>query len=255
MYAQIEITTVCNYRCFYCAGRDMPQEHMTWACFEDVLARLPEGRYTVSLQGEGEPMAHRDFWRMAERVAALGKVPFTITNGSLLRHPERVAARFETIGVSIDTLDPAEAERIGRLRLARVLKNLERLLAHMGAERVIVHTVDYGQPLAALREHLRRLGLQWQITQGVQQKPDYSYRYPQLVKLVRPSDYTYDCRYIAERSMRYYDVRGREMPCCFIKDLRGFQSADHIAAELAARRVPGCCTGCREILAPQQNAA
>jgi hypothetical protein len=253
MYAQVEITTICNFKCFYCAGRDMPQEHMTWECFEGVLRRLPEGRYTVSLQGEGEPMAHRDFWRMAERVTQLGKVAYTITNGSLMRHPQRLADAFEAIGVSIDTLDPVEAERIGRLRLPRVLKNLERLLAHMSAERVIVHTVDYGQPLGPLRDYLAGLGVKWQITQGIQQKPDYSYRYPHLVRLIRPADYTYACRYIEERSMRYFDVRGLEMPCCFIKDTRGYVSGDHIAAELAAKRVPGCCIGCREVLAPQHS--
>ena len=117
---------------------DGKRERRVWR-----LKKLPDGRYTVSLQGEGEPMAHRDFWRMAERVTQLGKVPYTITNGSLMRHPQRLADAFEAIGVSIDTLDAVEAERIGRLRLPRVLKNLERLLAHMSAERVIVHTVDY----------------------------------------------------------------------------------------------------------------
>ena len=250
MFAQIEITTICNYRCFYCAGRDMPQEHMTWDCFEAVIARLPPGRYAVSLQGEGEPMAHRDFWRMAARVEAAGKIPYTITNGSLIRDPRRLAAAFPTLGVSLDTLDPGEAERIGRLRLRNVLRNLDRLAACMAPDRIVVHTVDYGQPLGPLRAWLGERGFRHHVVQAIQQKPDYSYRYPALAKLYRPSDYTYACRRVDRRDMRYFDVRGTEMPCCFIKDARQFVSTDHIAEELAARRVPPCCAGCREILAP-----
>ena len=250
MFAQIEVTTICNYRCFYCAGRDMPQEHMTWACFEGVMARLPAGRYRVSLQGEGEPMAHRDFWRMAARVQEAGKIPYTITNASLVRDPERLAATFPVLGVSLDTLDPAEAERIGRLRLRNVLRNLERLAVFMAPGRIVVHTVDYGQPLGPLRAWLGARGLRNHVVQAIQQKPDYSYRYPALAKLYRPSDYTYACRRVDQRDFRYFDIHGVEMPCCFIKDARQFVSTDHIAAELAARRVPTCCAGCREILLP-----
>ena len=40
MFHQIEITTKCNFRCFYCAGRTMPQRHMTEATMNDILARL-----------------------------------------------------------------------------------------------------------------------------------------------------------------------------------------------------------------------
>jgi hypothetical protein len=58
---------------------------------------------------------------------------------------------FPRIGVSLDTLDAALAERIGRVQLPRVLRNLERLIEHMGSRRVELYTVNFGQPLVESR--------------------------------------------------------------------------------------------------------
>jgi hypothetical protein len=48
--------------------------------------------------------------------------------------------------------------------------------------------------------------------------------------------------------MRYYDIEGREMPCCFIKDVSTFTSIDALADSLLQGVVPPPCAGCREIM-------
>ncbi len=175
-FVQIEITTVCNFGCFYCAGREMPQRHMKPALFDKILASLPDVRLTISLQGEGEPTMHPYFWDMVGKVVMSGKSPYTITNGSNI-DIMRTVRLFPQIGVSLDTLDEDEAKRIGRFGLPGVLRNLEQLIVAMGPKRIIIHSVDYGQPLEALRSYVQGLGISRHVVQPIQPKADYSLRY------------------------------------------------------------------------------
>lgn len=251
-YIQIELTTVCNYACFYCAGRDMPQRHMAMAVFEQIMARLPApegGAATVSLQGEGEPTLHPQFWDMVHAVRAKGHRTYTITNGTRV-DAARFEQGFDSVGVSIDTLDAQEAERIGRFNLPKVLSHLEDLLAAMGPERVAVHTVSYGQAIEPLVAHLKQLGLRRHIVQPLQVKDDYAKRYtaqPVLQRLAPPPPTQFRCGFLEAPRMRYFDIDGREMPCCFIKDTSGYTSIDDLRQSLAVRQIPRPCAGCREL--------
>lgn len=224
----------------------MPQTHLGLVQFKEILDGLPPGRCKVSLQGEGEPTAHPDFWNMVQMVAARGKTPYTITNGSII-DAQRAAAMLPQIGVSLDTLDADEAHRIGRYKLHKVLANVDSLVTAMGPDRVIIHTVNYGQPLGPLREYLAARGMHRHLIQPLQSKPDYSYRYPERLLNMRAS-YHHRCQYVTQPFMRYYDIRGNEMPCPFIKDFQKFVSIPHVATELAQGRVPVSCVGCREIM-------
>lgn len=224
----------------------MPQVHMPWETFVSIVEALSPGPCKVSLQGEGEPTAHPDFWRMAELVASHGKMPYTITNGSVI-DPERAAKVFPRIGVSLDTIDPVEADRIGRFKLHKVLANVEALLARMGPDRLVIHTVNYGQPIDPLREYLAARNMRLHLVQPLQSKTDYSYRYPDLLPDAGRA-YHYRCRYVSRPFMHYYDMNGNQMPCCFIKDHRTFVSIEHIVSELAHGRVPPSCDGCRELM-------
>jgi len=243
-FIQIEITTKCNFECFYCAGRAMKQENMPWERFEQVLARLGAAPRVVSLQGEGEPTAHPEFWPMVDRLIELGHQPYTITNASLI-DPGQAAAKFRSIGVSVDTLDEAEAQRIGRYKLPRVLERVQALVALMGAARVTVHTVDYGQDIEAVSGFVRTLGAR-HIVQPIQLKPDYTKHYGKKPPVLFWR-HQKQCRYLEQPLMRYFAVDGREAPCCYIKDMSAFESAQHLRASLAAGTVPGTCVGCREI--------
>ena len=47
--------------------------------------------------------------------------------------------------------------------------------------------------------------------------------------------------------MRYFDVNGMELPCCFIKDTREFPGVDVMLQQMKGRHVPTVCDGCSEI--------
>ena len=246
MFYQVEITTHCNYRCFYCAGRDFPQAHMARERFMEILSRFAPGRHTVSLQGEGEPTVHPQFWEFVEEVAGRGHIPYTITNCSHIE-AQPAERHFPHLGVSLDTLDVVEANRIGRLKLTRALRNLEALVARMGPSRIIIHTVDYGQDLAPVRQFVAAKGLRHYI-QPLQPKADYAKRYPgQVTVSIHPATTSGPCRYLAEDRMRFFSLDGTEFPCCFIKDAKHYPGVEGLRREMLDHKVPFSCMGCAEI--------
>ncbi|MDP2109666.1 MAG: hypothetical protein Q8J94_02425 [Thiobacillus sp.] len=129
---------------------------------------------------------------------------------------------FPNLGISLDTVDEVEANRIGRLKLDCVLRNVDALLKSLGPERLIIHTVNYGQPMDALKDYLRVHRLTRHIIQPIQPKSDYARHYQDhpVKPLVKHAAGT--CRYLSRPLMRYFDVNGKELPCCFIKDARDF---------------------------------
>lgn len=252
MHIQIEVTTICNYQCFYCAGRDMPQRHMDMELFKGILKRIPPGQHRVSLQGEGEPTMHPHFWEMVEMVKQLGHTPYTITNGSIM-DPAQVIRFFPRIGISIDTIDPDEAHRIKRYKLRKVLKNLESLLKVYEARRIVIHTVDYGQDIKPLKSYLAGLGITKHVVQPLQVKDDYAYRYKELAAAPQKAC-SYNCEFVNSPIMRYYSLNGVEMPCCYIKDTSKFVSIEDIKQSLDNQIVPPACAGCGELYKDEKRA-
>jgi MoaA/NifB/PqqE/SkfB family radical SAM enzyme len=242
MIVQIELTTRCNFDCFYCAGRHMRQADMAYQEFVQVLERhiarygIPE---SVSLQGEGEPTLHPDFFRMAQHVVSLGATPYTITNGTY-RHPAHFAESFSRVGVSVDTLDPAAAEKVGRRNLARVLQFVTSLAAHV---EVVIHSVAH-------REHTAKVA-SWcsqneyrHVVQPLQTKPDFAIHYAKHWKAPAPRG-AFSCKYLSAPRMRYYSLDSLEMPCCFIKDTSAYGGIEVMQAHQGAGSWPSVCVGCR----------
>jgi MoaA/NifB/PqqE/SkfB family radical SAM enzyme len=242
---QLEITTRCNFSCFYCAGRDMPQQDMPWERFTAIVDAIPGGGATVSLQGEGEPSLHPRFWDMAAHVLGRGHEPTTILNGSRVDAP-RIARHFPKVAVSVDTLDEAVAERIGRHNLPKVLAHLDSLVEAMGAGRIGIMTVHMGQPIDDLVAWVRERGFAYHVVQPLQPKADYGQRYkvkpPQALRAVARG-----CQFLSGDIMRFYPLQGPTLPCCFIKDARGIESIDGLRQTLAEGRVPFGCVGCRHL--------
>jgi len=220
----------------------MPQVDMPLYQFKKIIKKhiAQYGVPTeVSLQGEGEPTLHKDFFEMAEIVKQLGSVPYTITNGTNL-HPESFLPNFEKIGVSIDTLNSKLAEKIGRYNLPRVLSLVEQLRPHM---QIIVHTVAIANDLPDVARYCEERGLH-HIVQPLQTKPDYSYRYQHMpLKFHRPEPFA--CRFLHEPLMRYYDINGEEMPCCFIKNSSELPSLQNMKNMENQQQTPKVCRGCQ----------
>lgn len=239
---QIEITTRCNFDCFYCAGRAMRQGDLSFAAFTEILdghiARYGVPN-TVSLQGEGEPTLHHDFFRMAEHVRALAGTPYTITNGTY-KHPERFIGLFPRVGVSIDSLDALAAAKIGRYNLPRVLSFVEALAPHV---QIVIHSVAHRVHTPVIAAWCRAHGYRHMV-QPLQSKADYSRRYlPAAEPHVPPGRFS--CVYLERIRMRYYTLGGTEMPCCFIKDESQFPGIEAMRRQQAQGVSPICCAGCR----------
>lgn len=214
--------------------------------FDALLFGLPEGRHTISLQGEGEPLAHPRFWEMLERVRFSGHRPYLITNASLHTTP-RLAQYVPMIGVSLDTLDSDEAERIGRIGLDRVLANLEKLLVLAGPDRLIVHSVDYGQDRKPLDAYLRKCGVTRRVVQPLQRKGDYRRRYTEKIEAAPMPASPAPCAYLLQPRLRYFNIEGIKMPCCYIKDASRYVSESGLLADFALGGVPAACAGCCEV--------
>ncbi|PRC94805.1 hypothetical protein S2091_0808 [Solimicrobium silvestre] len=195
----------------------------------------------VSLQGEGEPTLNHDFFNMAAHVRRIGSEPTTITNGSY-KYPEHFAQSFKKIGISLDTLDPAEASRVGRHNLARVLEFIESVSSFL---EVTIFTVAISPSFHAVAAWCQQRGLK-HIVQPLQSKPDYNYRYPQHV-VVHPRPSLYQCAYLQQDLMRYYAIDSGEFPCCFIKDARHYVSIADLKQQLANKQIPASCSGCKEL--------
>jgi len=189
---------------------------------------------------------------MIDRLIALGHKPYIITNASLI-DAHRANMKFQTIGVSLDTLDEAEAHRIGRYKLPNVLRRVHELVEAMGAGRVIVHTVAYGQDIAPVSAFVQSLGAK-HLIQPIQLKPDYAKHYGGELP-VTFWRHKKRCRYLELPLMRYFAVDGREAPCCYIKDMSVFETAHRLRTELASGRVPAACWGCREIAGSRAGVA
>jgi MoaA/NifB/PqqE/SkfB family radical SAM enzyme len=242
MRLQVEITTRCNFDCFYCAGRLMRQADMSYELFTSILDHHIDRHgvpTVVSLQGEGEPTLHHDLFRMAAYVREVGARPYTITNGTY-KHPERFAGLFPEVGVSIDTLDESAARGIGRYNLSRVLKFARAVAVH---STVIVHSVEHPEHTAPIAAWCRRSGYRHEV-QPLQTKPDYSRRYP-LSVTPSAAEGRFSCTYLSKPVMRYFSLDGMEMPCCYIKDTSTFEGMDNLFEHQGAGTWPRCCVGCR----------
>jgi hypothetical protein len=193
----------------------------------------------VSLQGEGEPTLHPDFFLMADEVRAIGSRPYTITNGSY-RRPEHFIGRFPEVGLSIDTLDEGAANEIGRYNLPRVLAFAEALRLHLT---VVVHSVAHQPHTAKVAAWCEAYGLP-HIIQPLQPKADYASRYPSLVAGT-PSVRRFSCRHLSQPFMRYFALDGTEMPCCYIKDTATYPGLAVMHEHQRSGTWPTSCIGCR----------
>lgn len=239
---QVEITTRCNFDCFYCAGRSMRQGDMSLGTFQAILERhiaLYGVPNIVSLQGEGEPTLNKEIFEMAQLARDRGAQPYTITNGTY-KHPERFIGLFSSLGVSVDTLDEKRARQIGRYNLKRVLAFVETLAPRL---KIVIHTVYNRELSEAVVQWCRRQGYM-HVVQPLQRKVDYTRNYPREISPAN-SNRKFACGYVSHNKLRYYTLDSVELPCAFIKDTSAYEGIEAMRTHLAGGTWPRCCAGCR----------
>jgi MoaA/NifB/PqqE/SkfB family radical SAM enzyme len=133
-WVQVEVTTHCNAACVYCPHTLLKDrwaaEHMSLDLFYEFTPFL---KYTdlVYLQGWGEPLLNKDFFKMVRLCKDRGKrVGFT-TNGMLLSENtlrRLVDLGLDILGISLAGMSAATHDEIRRgTRLNEIVRHLGRL--------------------------------------------------------------------------------------------------------------------------------
>ena len=141
-HVYIELLARCNLRCAHCFMSGAPERTETLER-EEVFALLDTfaaagGRY-VTLSG-GEPLLYRQFEDVARYAIALGLYSTVITNGTVLK-PARLALLDElgfNIAISIDGITPDVNKRIRGRDPAKAIDAIDRALARLGPDRVVL---------------------------------------------------------------------------------------------------------------------
>ena len=226
----------------------MPQKDMPMELAERIIRDHVYPGTHVNLQGEGEPVLAKHFWNIVDLVWKRGGLPHIITNAGYTI-TDKMAADFKryfyTLAVSLDTTDVARAESIGRYNVQRVMDNIIRFRDIIGPERVTIMAVGLSpQDVDGVVSFARKHRLPQVIVQSLQTKNDYMINYE-----VRHSfSYHFRCRYLEENVMTFFNVDGVEMPCCFIKDVSHYSSAEALRQDMQKNIVPLSCKGCRYIM-------
>ena len=223
----------------------MLQKDMSWDTFKNIVSSIPGKGYSVWLQGEGEPSLHPQFEDLARYIRQQGHHPYTILNGSRV-NTQKLPVLFPSIGFSVDTLDEAYAHQIGRYNLPKVLKNIDLLSEVMLPKRINIMTVDMGQPLYALREWVAQRGFGRHVIQALSPKNDYARRYTVNSQVIMPSRPS-TCAFLERNLMRFFTWAGKELPCCFMKDVVEYTTSTKLQSQLAYGEAPTCCAGCAHL--------
>jgi radical SAM protein with 4Fe4S-binding SPASM domain len=130
-YLLLHLTDRCTLRCRHCfvgpqTGADLPLADALRAA--DEFAALQGLRLIVS---GGEPLLHRHFWRLNERLPAYPFRSILLTNGTMIDREAAAALRFDEVQVSVDGPEDAHDALRGRGSFRRAIGAL-RLLAAAG---------------------------------------------------------------------------------------------------------------------------
>lgn len=246
MFIQIEITTICNFNCWYCAGRHMPQRHMSYEKVREIIEQRVSPKDVVNLQGEGEPMLHPDFWKMAELVKQKDARMTTITNGGYRMTDtmkNRVRKYLDEVYISLDTMDAEKADAIGRYHLPQVLDTIKEYSRLVPVTIMYTHLGDESDK-ESVRAFAMRNGLRFNM-QDLQVKDDYSQWYPISVEKKSVVGDKFMCGILMGDDRRFFNLDGVELPCCFIKDVSEYRGMDDMKEEMGVGVVPSVCRGCK----------
>lgn len=107
---QIEISDVCNLRCWYCDIHHVEQHVgcMNFKTYENILTQAPPQITQVFPQFWGEPTMNPEFEKILEYTKSLEKLVSFYTNGTLLHkhNLSKVLLNTNKINISIQSMTP-----------------------------------------------------------------------------------------------------------------------------------------------------
>ncbi|MEM7203176.1 MAG: radical SAM protein [Planctomycetota bacterium] len=128
----IELTSKCNFHCYYCISPDSPRVKgfMEPAVFEHILPQL-DGftKVPVRLHIDGEPTLHPQFHRFARALNDAGHRVALATNGSALR-PE-----YLDLGMNLRIYVSTDADALQRRSTMKFVTYVEKLADYVRAWR------------------------------------------------------------------------------------------------------------------------
>jgi radical SAM protein with 4Fe4S-binding SPASM domain len=164
-YLLVHLTDRCTLRCGHCfigrqTGTDLPLADLLRVA--DEFALLQGLRFIVS---GGEPLMHRHFWRLNERLPRYPFRSILLTNGTLIDREAARALRFDEVQVSLDGPPDAHDRLRGTGSFRRAIGAL-RHLADAGVTLSVATVVFSGNidRFEELEEILREFPLRgWSI--------------------------------------------------------------------------------------------
>ena len=128
-FVQIELTTLCNFKCTTCSRESLPTSRLNQSISSELVSRLLSqlpGLREVKLQGLGEPLMTpgiRDIISIIREHNSKVKI-LTVTNGSLLsvKKYREIALSVDDLRISFDSTNKDNFEKI------RVNSNYSKIL-------------------------------------------------------------------------------------------------------------------------------
>jgi MoaA/NifB/PqqE/SkfB family radical SAM enzyme len=120
----LDMTNACNLRCIHCPLTEMIEKpgyqaaHLSWEYFSKIVDELTEIGEPVLLRmvGNGEPMIHPEFMKMAEYACQSENITVNLTTNGLMMTDKKIKAILEMgmdlIDVSIDAMTKPVYEEV-----------------------------------------------------------------------------------------------------------------------------------------------
>jgi radical SAM protein with 4Fe4S-binding SPASM domain len=137
MAIQVEPTTRCNLRCEFCKSSVWGHQghDMDFPRFQRLLAQFPH-LVKIFIQGFGEPLLNKDFFKMVGYSKSKRIIVGTVTNGTLLKGETNQAlidSGIDLVLISFDGATPATYEAMRRgAHFDRVVENIRNLVQLRG---------------------------------------------------------------------------------------------------------------------------
>ena len=128
----LHITQKCNYNCKYCFAHFDNHNDLSLEEWKHIIDNLKASGMVDAINfAGGEPVLHKDFPAMVDYAYEQGFKLSIITNGSLMLDPKlmppRLFAKFDTLGISVDSVNPKTLVALGACNRSHEVLTYEKL--------------------------------------------------------------------------------------------------------------------------------